>query len=195
MVPAALAAGVVLVALADTPSARVASAIYAAAALLLFGVSAVYHRGTWSPRAASILRRMDHSNIYLFIAGSYTPLAVLTLQGTTRVAVLACVWGGALVGVVFRTAWLGAPRWLFTAFYVLLGWTAAFVMPDLIHGAGVAVFVLVCVGGGLYSLGGLVYATQRPNPSPRYFGFHEVFHTLTVAAFITQFVAVSMVTL
>lgn len=194
MAPAALAAGIVLIALAPEDEARVAAVVYAATAVLLFAVSAVYHRGTWGPRADGVLRRLDHANIYLLIAGSYTPFAVLALHGRTRILVLTCVWVGAILGVVFRVSWVTAPRWLFTPFYVGLGWVAAFVVPQLLHGAGVAAFVLVVVGGGLYSLGGLVYALRRPNPIPRWFGFHEVFHTLTVAAFVTQYVAVSMVT-
>jgi len=194
MVPAALAAGIVLVALAPEDEARLAAVVYVATAVLLFAVSAVYHRGTWGPRADAVLRRIDHANIYLLIAGSYTPFAVLALHGHTRITVLACVWGGALAGVLFRVSWVSAPRWLFTPFYILLGWVAAFVVPQLLHGAGVAAFVLVVVGGGLYSLGGLVYALRRPNPLPRWFGFHEVFHTLTVAAFVTQYIAVSMIT-
>src|SRR3954451_11620686 len=112
MVPAALAAGIVLIALADTASARVAAAVYVGSALLLFAVSAVYHRGTWSPRTNAVLRRFDHANIYLLIAGSYTPFAVVTLDGTLRTVVLSCVWAGACLGIIFRTTWLGAPTWL-----------------------------------------------------------------------------------
>ncbi|MDX6284986.1 MAG: hemolysin [Frankiales bacterium] len=193
MVPTALAAGIVLIALAETTPARVSAAIYAGTALLLFAVSGIYHRGSWSPKVESFLRRFDHANIYLLIAGSYTPFGVLTLDGHVRVAALATVWGGALAGVIFRTTWLSAPRWLFTAFYLLLGWAAVIFLPQLLHGAGVAAFVLVAVGGGLYTAGGIVYGLKRPNPSPAYFGFHEVFHSLTIAAFITQYIAVSLV--
>jgi hemolysin III len=193
MVPTALAAGIVLIALAETTPARVSAAIYVGTALLLFAVSAIYHRGTWSPRVANFLRRFDHANIYLLIAGSYTPFAVLTLDGRVRVAALATVWGGAVAGVVFRTTWLGAPRWLFTAFYLVLGWAAVIFLPQLLKGAGVAAFVLVAVGGALYTAGGIVYGLKRPNPSPAYFGFHEVFHSFTIAAFITQYIAVSLV--
>jgi hemolysin III len=194
MVPAALACGIVLVALAPTASTRAAVAVYGMSALLLFAVSAVYHRGRWSPRVERFLKRFDHANIYLLIAGSYTPFIVYVLHGHARVGALAAVWGGALAGMVFRVAWVGAPRWLLTTFYLLLGWVAAAFVPQLVHRAGVAAFVLVAVGGGLYTLGGVIYAVRRPNPSPRYFGFHEVFHTLTVAAFVTQYVAVSLVT-
>jgi hemolysin III len=193
MVPLALVAGIILVAQAETGPARAATAIYVCSALLLFGVSAVYHRGTWSPRVAVVLRRFDHANIYLLIAGSYTPFAVLALHGTVRIVALSSVWTGALLGVIFRTTWLGAPRWLLTAFYLLLGWSAVPFVPQLLSGAGIAAFVLVAVGGALYTLGGVVYGLQRPNPSPAYFGFHEVFHSLTIAAFIAQYVAVSLV--
>jgi hemolysin III len=194
MVPLAFASGVVLVVLAEGNGARAATAVYAASGVLMFGASALLHRGHWSRRVDRVLTRIDHSTIFVFIAGSYTPLAVLTLHGAARVAVLVSVWAGAALGVVFRTTWLGAPRWLFTSLYVLLGWTAAYIVPQLLHGAGVAAFVLVCIGGALYTTGGIVYGLRRPNPAPRVFGFHELFHTLTVAAFITQYVAISLIT-
>ncbi len=192
--PLVLAAGIVLVALAPTAPARVAAAVYAVASALLFGVSAAYHRGRWSPRTREWLRRFDHSNIYLLIAGTYTPIALLALEGATRVAVLAVVWAGALIGMLFRVLWIGAPRWLYTPLYIVLGWVAAFVLPPLLDGVGVAGVVLVAVGGVLYSLGGLVYGLRRPDPSPRWFGFHEVFHAFTVAAYVAQYIAVSLVT-
>lgn len=192
--PLSLAAGIVLICLADPGRPRLAAVIYSVTAWALFGVSAVYHRGNWSQRTAGLLKRLDHSNIFLIIAGSYTPLALLALHGVTRAAVLGGVWGGAFLGVVFRVAWVQAPRWLYTPLYVVLGWTAVFVVPQLIAGAGITAFVLIVVGGALYSLGGLVYGLKRPNPAPRVFGFHEVFHALTVAAFVTQYVAVSLVT-
>jgi hemolysin III len=193
MVPLSLACGIVLVALTEGGRARAATAVYAVSALSMFGTSALYHRGSWSGRTAAVLRRLDHSTIYLFIAGSYTPFAVLTLGGATRVAVLAVAWSGALLGVAFRTIWLGAPRWLLTSLYVVLGWTLVWVLPQFIDGARVAAFVLVCVGGGLYTLGAAVYGLKRPNFSPRVFGFHEFFHALVVAAFIVQYIAISLV--
>jgi hemolysin III len=194
MVPAALACGIVLVALAPTAGARVAVSVYGVSALLLFGVSAVYHRGRWSPPVERFLKRFDHANIYLLIAGSYTPFIVYVLHGNARLAALCAVWGGALAGMVFRIAWVSAPRWLLTSFYLLLGWSSVAFFPALVHRAGVAAFVLIAVGGLLYTTGGVIYALRRPNPSPQYFGFHEVFHSLTVAAFVTQYVAVSLVT-
>lgn len=191
--PIALACGVVLISLAPTAAAAAAAAAFAVTAVVLFTTSAVYHRGHWSPRAELRLKRLDHANIFLLIAGTYTPFAVLALRDETRIAVLAAVWGTALVGVVFRVLWVGAPRWLYVPLYIGLGWTAGFIVPQLIHGAGVAAFTLLAVGGGCYTLGGIVYALKRPNPIPRWFGFHEVFHSLTVVAFVCQYVAASLV--
>ncbi|HVV77033.1 MAG TPA: hemolysin III family protein [Mycobacteriales bacterium] len=191
--PVALAAGVVLIALAPTGPATVAAVAYAVTSVLLFTTSAVYHRGNWSPAVERRLKRLDHANIFLLIAGSYTPFALLALKGEDRVAVLSAVWGTALFGVVFRVFWVGAPRWLYVPLYIGLGWAAAFVFPQLIHGAGIAAFVLIAIGGVLYTVGGLVYGLKRPNPSPRWFGFHEIFHTCTIAAFVCQYIAASFV--
>jgi hemolysin III len=191
--PLALAAGIVLIVLAPTGPATAAAAAYAATSVILFTTSAFYHRGHWSPRVQAALKKADHANIFLLIAGSYTPFGVLALGGAARVAVLSAVWGTALVGVAFRVFWTDAPRWLYVPLYIGLGWAAAFFVPQLISGAGVAAFVLVAVGGGLYTLGGVVYGLRRPNPIPRWFEFHEVFHALTVAAFVCQYVAASFV--
>ncbi|GAA1573106.1 hemolysin III family protein [Actinomadura kijaniata] len=191
--PVALVAGVLLTALGPTLAARLCAAVYALTSALLFGVSAAYHRGRWSPRVADVLRRFDHANIYLIIAGTYTPFAYLILEGTARTLVLAVVWGGAVAGVLFRILWTNAPRWLYTALYIGLGWVAAFFVPQFIEGTGIVVAVLVALGGVLYSAGGLVYGLRRPDPSPRWFGFHEVFHAFTVAAYVLQYIAVSVV--
>lgn len=191
--PLALAAGVVLIVLAPTGPATAAAAAYMATAVVLFTTSAIYHRGNWSPRAERRLKRLDHANIFLLIAGSYTPFGVLALHGDTRVAVLTAVWGTALLGVAFRVFWVDAPRWLYVALYLGLGWTAGFFVPQLIHGAGVPAFVLIATGGLLYTLGGVVYGLKRPNPSPKWFGFHEIFHACTVAAFACQYIAASFV--
>src|SRR4051812_14125446 len=181
--PLALAAAVVLIVLAPSWQATVAALAFGASAVAVFTTSAVYHRGKWSPRAERWLKRADHANIFLLIAGTYTPFAVLALHGATRVAVLTAVWSVALLGVAFRLLWVDAPRWLYLVFYLGLGWAATLVVPQLLRGAGVAAFVLLIVGGLLYTIGGVVYGLRRPDPSPRWFGFHEVFHALTVVAF------------
>jgi len=192
--PLTLAAGVVLVALSPTASTRLGSAVFATSAVVLFTVSAVYHRGTWSPRAFRFLRRFDHANIFLLIAGSYTPFTLLLLHGMDRVLLLATVWTGAVLGVLFRVLWNDAPRWLYTPIYLALGWAAVFYFGDFVDRASTAVLVLMALGGGLYTLGGLVYGFRRPNPFPRWFGFHEVFHTLTVAAFASHYAGVCIAT-
>lgn len=192
MFPVALVAGIVLVALADTTEERVASSIFAASAALLFGTSALFHRGNWSPTIHGVLRRLDHSNIFLIIAGTYTPFAVLVLRESEGRVLLWIIWIGALVGIAFRVLWVGAPRWLYTPVYVALGWVAVFYLPDFLREGGLPVFVLILVGGIFYSAGALIYGLKRPNPSPRWFGFHEVFHALTVAAFVVHYIAVSL---
>jgi hemolysin III len=191
--PLALACAVVLIVLAPSWQATLAALAFGASAVAVFTTSAIYHRGTWSPRAERWLKRADHANIFLLIAGSYTPFAVLSLHGVTRLAVLTAVWSVAVLGVAFRLIWVDAPRWLYLVFYLGLGWAATLVVPQLLHGAGVTAFVLLVVGGALYTTGGVVYGVKRPNPSPSWFGFHEVFHALTVAAFVCQYVAASLV--
>ena len=182
----------------DSPSpnaaTRVGSSIFAVSAVVLFTVSAVYHRGTWSPRVWGFLRRFDHANIFLLIAGSYTPFTLLLLEGRDRTILLTVVWVVAGLGILFRIFWAHAPRWLYTAIYIGMGWTAVFYFGEFVRNGGTAVLTLVVAGGLLYTLGGLVYGLQRPNPSPAWFGFHEVFHSLTILAFITHYVGVSIAT-
>jgi len=199
--PLTLAAGVVLIAMSPTTLTRVGSAAFIGSALVLFTVSAIYHTGNWSPRVWSFLRRFDHANIFLLIAGSYTPFSLMLLEGTQRVALLATVWAGAILGVLFRVFWTDAPRWLYVPIYLALGWAAVFFIPSFFDGAtrlgvgvGIAVFTMIVVGGALYTVGGVVYGFQRPNPWPRWFGFHEVFHTFTILAFVAHFVGVSLAT-
>lgn len=192
--PLALAAGIVLVVLSPDALTRTGSAVFMLTAALLFTVSGIYHRGTWGPRAHGFLKRFDHANIFLLIAGSYTPFTLLLLRGTDRVVLLSVVWGGAVAGVLFRVLWPEAPRWLYVPIYVALGWAAVFYAGDFAAAGNIAVFVLVAVGGVLYTLGGLVYGLKRPDPWPAWFGFHEVFHTLTILAFITHYVGVSLAT-
>jgi hemolysin III len=199
--PLALAGGIVLIALSPTTLTRVGSIVFTVSALLLFTVSAIYHTGTWSPRTWAFLRRFDHSNVFLLIAGSYTPFALLLLDGVERAVLLSVVWGGAVAGVLFRVFWTDAPRWLYTPIYIALGWAAVFFIPGFFEGAkslgdglGIAAFVMIVVGGALYTLGGVVYGFKFPDPSPRWFGFHEVFHTFTVLAFASHYVGVSLAT-
>jgi hemolysin III len=192
--PLATAAGIVLICLAPTTSARWAAAVYTLGSMLLFGISALYHRFYWGPTGEAILRRLDHSNIFLLIAGTYTPLGMVLLRGNDRILLLSLAWGGALIGILFRIFWVGAPRWLYTPIYLALGWVAIFWMGDFYHLGGAAVVTLLAIGGGLYSIGAVIYATKRPNPSPLWFGFHEIFHACTVAAFICHYIAVSIAT-
>ncbi|MGN0063026.1 MAG: hemolysin III family protein [Nocardioides sp.] len=200
--PLTLAAGIVLVVLSPDAATRTGSAVFALSAVVLFTVSAIYHRGRWSPRAQLMLKRFDHSNIFVLIAGSCTPFALLLLEGSDRWLMLGISWGGALSGVLMKVFWTGAPRWLSAPIYIALGWAPVFffggfvrgAMTDYSTGIGVAVIVLIVVGGALYTLGGIVYGTKRPNPWPRWFGFHEVFHSFTVLAFITHYVGVSLAT-
>lgn len=190
--PLALISGIVLVVLAPQGRATVATAIFAVTASLLFGISALYHRGNWSPRTAALLKRFDHSNIFLIIAGTYTPFTVLLLPEGPAQILLWLVWGGALAGIAFRVLWVGAPRWLYVPVYLAMGWAAVFFLPEFLEHGGVAVLSLVVVGGLLYTLGGIVYGIKRPNPSPRFFGFHEIFHVLTVAAFLAHYIGISI---
>ena len=193
-VPVSLVAGLVLVVLADGTRETVATAIYAVTAVLLFGVSALYHRGNWSPKTEKMLKRLDHSNIFLIIAGTYTPFSIILLHNDGGTTLLWIVWSAALAGIAFRVLWVGAPRWLYTPVYIALGWVAAFYISDIFDAGGAAVVTLIAVGGLLYSVGAVVYATKRPNPSPRWFGFHEVFHALTIGAFAVHYVAISIAT-
>jgi hemolysin III len=192
--PLAVAAGVVLFALSPTPETRVGSGIFAVSAMLLFGSSTLFHRGRWSPRTFDMLRRVDHASIFLLIAGTYTPFAVLLLDGDSQRLLLLLVWAGALGGIAFRVLWMGAPRWMYVPVYVAMGWAAVFWMGEFASTAGAGVLTLIITGGLLYSVGGLVYGFRRPNPLPRWFGFHEVFHTLTVIAFFSHYVGVSIAT-
>ena len=189
-----LITGTALVCLAEGAQARTSATVYAVSVALLFGTSAAYHRGPWTGRSREVMRRLDHSMIFILIAGTYTPFALLLLDGTARWVVFGLVWGGALTGVVLRNAVRRPARWLFVGIYLLLGWTALGVLPQLRDTGGMRVVVLLLVGGLFYTLGAIVYATKRPNPSPRWFGFHEVFHAFTLLAFVTHYLAVSFAT-
>lgn len=193
---AAVLAGVVLVVLADGYLERFAVWIYVAALAAMFGASALYHRFPWRSAAARLrARRLDHAMIFVFIAGTYTPIALLAFSGTLRVVVLASVWIGAALGVVLELYWIHAPRWVSAIAYLAVGWIGVIALPHMFADLGAAVAVLLIVGAGLYSIGAVAYATTWPNPFPATLGFHEVFHLLVVAAAVTQFVAVSLVVL
>ena len=190
--PASLAAGVILAARSATAAGALTAALFTATAVTLFGVSAAYHLGTWSARTRLILRRIDHANIALLIAGTYTPVATLALDGAWRVVILTVVWTGAALGFVFQTGFAGLPRWVYVPVYLGLGWIAAPVLPQLLRGAGLTALLLIAAGGVLYTLGGVAYGLKRPDPWPRWFGFHEVFHAATIVAYFTQYAAVSL---
>ncbi len=191
MLPVALVGGLVLIALATDAPARVGAVVFTLTAVLLFGTSAIYHRGTWSTRAHAVLKRLDHSNIFLIIAGTYTPFALCLLPPPQAATLLAVVWAGALAGVLFRVLWVEAPRWVSTPAYLLLGWVAVFYFRPLLHGGGPVIMTLLVLGGLLYTAGAVIYGIRRPDPSPRWFGYHEVFHACTVAAFLLHTVAVA----
>ena len=192
--PVAIAAGVVLIVLSQGAAAKWAAAVFMATSLLLFGNSALYHRFDWRPKVKVILKRIDHANILLLIAGTYTPIATLALPPDKGALLLAMVWGGALLGILFRVFWIHAPRWLYVALYLLLGWAAVMYIGDLLT-ANLAMMVLVIVGGLLYTGGAIVYAVKRPNPSPGHFGFHEIFHVCTVLAFLCHWTACLLIAL
>jgi hemolysin III len=185
------AAALVLIALAPTGTARLASLVYGVGLIALFSASALYHRWRGDPRWKPWLRRLDHSTIFVFIAASYTPVGLLVLDGTLQTVVLVSVWVGAAAGVTLSLAWISAPRWLVAGCYLLLGWVAVYALPELWREAGPEPFVLLAAGGGLYSLGAAVYAIRRPNLWPRTFGFHEVFHALVIAAALVHFIAMA----
>lgn len=188
----AVAAGIVLIALAPTTAGSATCAVFAVTSWLLFGVSAVYHRGTWGPKWQATLRRLDHTNIFLIIAGTYTPISVLLLPRNEAEVLLTFVWAGALIGIGMRVFWLGAPRWVYVPCYLALGWAAVFYLPQFHRYGGWGVVGPVIAGGLLYSAGAVVYALKKPNPSPKWFGFHEIFHLLTIAAFVCHYIAISV---
>ncbi|MDZ5076920.1 PAQR family membrane homeostasis protein TrhA [Nesterenkonia sp. HG001] len=191
MVPLALAAGIVLIAVAPTSTLRAASAVYALTGLLLFAVSATYHLGRWSPRTKLLLKRLDHTNIMLIIAGTYTPLTLALLPEPKDLILLVGVWVGALGGVAFRIFWTSAPRWLYTPVYVILGLAAVVFIGDF-FAADLAAAILICVGGAAYITGAVIYGLKRPNISAQWFGFHELFHACTLIGFICHYIAIML---
>ncbi|GIE94917.1 DNA-binding protein [Paractinoplanes rishiriensis] len=189
--PVAVAVGAMLTVLSPDAGSRLALTLFTLSAALLFGISALYHRGHWTRRTHGVLKRFDHANIFLIIAGTYTPFCVLALPAGQARTLLWIVWCGALAGVAFRVLWVGAPRWLYVPVYIALGWVAVIYLPGFWRAGGAPVVTFLVLGGALYTLGAVVYGLKRPDPSPRWFGFHEVFHALTVTAFTAHCVGIS----
>ena len=189
---AALAFGALLVAGSSGASERTVAAVFAGTLATMFGVSALYHRVTWRPRARRWMRRLDHAAIYLLIAGTYTPFALLALSGAWRWTVLPIVWGGALAAILLKLAWVDAPKWLSAAIGLTLGWIGVIALPQLVSHAGWAGIALLAAGGLLYTVGAVVYAVQRPDPVPAVFGYHELFHALVIGAAACQYAAVAI---
>jgi hemolysin III len=190
---AAVPLGVVIGLAADNTLARVSAAVFAGAVVSMFAASAVYHRFTWSPGTRLWLRRLDHAGIFGLIAGTYTPFGLLVLEGSWRIAVLAVVWTGAAVAILAKLAWVAAPKWLSAAAGVALGWVGVVVFPQILHRAGAPAAALVLGGGLCYTAGAVVYARRRPDPAPRIFGYHELFHALVLVAVALQYGAVALV--
>jgi hemolysin III len=193
MSPLALVAGLVFITITSELRGRITLTIFTLTAVSLFTCSAIYHRVPWGPSAKAIWRRIDHANIPLLIAGTYTPFAIYLLDKSQAVILLSLVWAGALLSGVFRVFWLSAPRWLYVPIYLALGWAALIYLPDFYRNGGLIVFLLVATGGILYSLGAIIYAVKWPNFSINWFGFHELFHAMTAAAFISHFIAAVLV--
>ncbi len=184
--------GTALIILAETPKATLAVAIYAVSLSALFGTSALYHRVNWSrPQVRQWMRRLDHSMIFFLIAGTYTPFALLVLNGTLAMAILVVVWIGAIAGAIVEMIWIDHPKWASALIYLSLGWVAVAAFPELWSAMGIGGTLLVAFGGLLYTAGAVVYAVQRPNPSPAIFGYHEIFHLLVIAAAVAHFSAVA----
>lgn len=188
---ASLITGAALVLVAPTRKATTAAAIYAASVSGLFGASALYHRVSWRPATRRWMRRLDHSMIFVLIAGTYTPFAVLVLHGALANVVLGIVWGGALAGMLLKLLWVDAPKWLMAGIYLALGWVGVATAPQMLSRAGVGAVTLLFVGGALYSAGAIIYALRRPDPRPTVFGYHEIFHVLVIAAAATHYAAIA----
>lgn len=194
VLPIAIAGGIVLVVLADGLTAKIAASVFFASSILLFGTSAIYHRFNWKPKAKKALKRFDHANIFLLIAGSYTPITLLALPQEKGLLLIVAIWATALLGIGFRVFWLGAPRWLYVIIYIVMGWAAVVFLPDFVA-VNLAMMVLILAGGLMYTIGALFYALKKPNPVPGHFGFHEIFHSFTVLAFLCHWTAVLIICL
>jgi hemolysin III len=189
----ALAVAPLLIIVADGTRAKAAAAIFAGSVVACFGASALYHRVTWTPRVRLWMRRVDHAGVYLLIAGTYTPVALLVLRGAWRPTILAIVWGGATAAIVLKFAWVGAPKWLAVAIGLALGWVAVVALPQLVTRLAAWAAALLIIGGLAYTVGALVYARRRPDPIPAVFGYHELFHALTIVAVACQYVAIASI--
>lgn len=194
VLPIAIAGGIILVVLADGLTAKIAAAVFFASSVLLFGTSAIYHRFNWRPMTKKALKRFDHANIFLLIAGSYTPITLLALPQDKGILLMVAIWVTALLGIGFRVFWLGAPRWLYVIIYIVMGWAAVVYLPDFIN-VNLAMMVLILAGGLMYTIGAVFYALKKPNPVPGHFGFHEIFHSFTVLAFLCHWTAVLIICL
>jgi hemolysin III len=190
--PVALIAGFVLVILAPTLSMRVALAIFTISSAALFTVSATYHRIKWTPYWKAFFRKLDHATIFLIIAGTYTPVTIYWLEKSQAQTLLLLVWTGSIVGLLARIFWLRAPRWFYVPIYLLIGWAAIFYLPEFVNNAGWLIVGFIIAGGVLYSVGALIYGLKKPKLSIKYFGFHELFHSFTIAAYICHYVAISL---
>jgi len=190
--PITIIAGIVLLVLAQGDAAKWSSFVFVLSSMLLFGNSALYHRFNWKPMTRIVLKRIDHANIFLLIAGSYTPIAVLALPPAKSILLLSLVWGGAILGIAFRVFWIQAPRWLYVPLYLALGWGALMFIVDFFQ-ANAAMMTLIMIGGLCYSVGAVVYGMKKPNPVPGVFGFHEIFHSLTVVAFLCHWIAILII--
>ena len=186
-----LAMGAGLIASAPDGKARLAVSVYSVCLSAMFGVSAAFHRHNWSPRARLRMRRLDHSTIFTAVAGTYTPIALLALHGTTREVILWLAWLGAGTGVILQLAWKTAPKWLAGVLYIALGWAAISALPELTQSSGVGALAFLVIGGVFYTIGAVVYALRRPDPNPEIFGYHEVFHALVIAAALSQWIVVA----
>jgi hemolysin III len=192
--PIVIAAGIVLIVLAHGVPAKVVSAIFFASSILLFGNSAIYHRFNWKPRVKVVLKRIDHANIFLLIAGSYTPITWLALPKDKALTLMIIIWATALLGIGFRVFWIGAPRWLYVPIYLGMGWVAMAFIVDFFT-ANAPMMILILAGGLCYTLGAICYGFKWPNPSKRHFGFHEIFHAFTVAAFLCHWTGILLIAL
>jgi hemolysin III len=187
----ALVVGSLFIANSDGGRPRLAASIFAGSVVAMLGASALYHRITWSPRLRPWMRRIDHAGIYVLIAGSYTPIGLLSLHGTLQHVTLAIVWAGAAVAIALKFVWVNAPKWLAAVTGIALGWAGVAALPEVAHTAGITAVVLLAAGGVAYTAGAIVYAVKRPDPVPQIFGYHEVFHALTLVAVACQYVAIA----